>query len=167
MFTRNYIRIFSDIIVSDFATLDKDFQNIIGQEIINGNREDFSLLEYDFMSVAMCDGYDDVKVYLEIDASEDLKYYLRRLAFTLGRELKDEYFETASLKQILVSSLSAGLEGLDDLITEDDRANNRYLDPNTDDIGVSVLLLALLVETMTLSLENFNEPKKSAGSDSA
>lgn len=167
MFSRNYMRIFTDIIVSDFANLDVSFRNRITQEIFSGNHEDFSLISYDFMSIAMCDGYDDVKDYLEVYASEDLKYYLRRLAFMLGRELFEEYQEPASLRDILVQSLKAGIAGLDDLITEDDRENRRFMDPDHDVIGVSVMLLALMVESLTLSVESFDEPKKSKGSNTA
>ena len=166
MFSRNYMRIFTDIIVSDFANLDVSFRNRITQEILAGNHEDFSLISYDFMSIAMCDGYDDVKDYMEVYASEDLKYYLKRLAFMLGRELFEEYQEPASLRDILVQSLKASITGLDDLITEDDRENRRFMDPDHDVIGVSVMLLALMVESLTLSVENFDEPKKSKGSNS-
>lgn len=167
MFQRNYMRIFSDIIVSDFARLDPTYRSLIGQEIMVGNRDEFSLISYDFLSIAMQDGYDDVKDYLEVNASEDLKYYLRKMAFTLGRELHEEYQEPASLKDILLASLKAGIVSLDDLISEDDRDNKRYMDPDTDEIGVSVMLLALMVESLTLNVEQFDEPKKSKGTDTA
>lgn len=167
MFQRNYMRIFTDIIVSDYANLAPDYRVALGQEIRTGNRDDFSLLSYDFLSIAMQDGYDDVKDYLKVDASDDLLYYLRKLAFTLGRELVEEYQEKASLKDILLASLKAGINSMDDLITDDDRVNERFMDPDTDEIGVSVMLLALLVESLTLSVEHFDEPKKSKGPDSA
>lgn len=167
MFQRNYMRIFSDIIVSDFALLDPAYRSIIGREIMVGSRDEFSLISYDFLSIAMQDGYDDVKDYLEVNASEDLKYYLRKIAFTLGRELHEEYQETASLKDILLASLKAGIVSLDDLISEDDHDNKRYMDPDTDEIGVSVMLLALMVESLTLNVEQFDESKKPKGTDTA
>lgn len=160
MYKHNYMRIFTDIIVSDFAKLDPDFRNIIGRELSVGTREDFELINYDFLSIAMQDGYDDVKGYLKLNASEGLRYYLRHLAFTLGRELHEEYQEADSLKTIMLSSLKAGIVGLDDLITEDDRENDRFMDPEVDEIGVSVMLLALMVESLTLNVEDFDEPKK-------
>lgn len=167
MFQRNYMRIFTDIIVSDYARLSPEYRQSIGQEIWTGNRDDFSLISYDFLSIAMQDGYDDVKDYLEVDASDDLKYYLRKLAFTLGRELHEEYQESASLKDIMLASLKAGIASLDDLISDDDRENRRFMDPDTDEIGVSVMLLALLVETLTLDVEQFDEPKKPKGPNPA
>lgn len=167
MFQRNYMRIFSDIIVSDFARLEATYRRALGHEIMVGTRDDFSLISYDFLSIAMQDGYDDVKDYLEVDASEDLKYYLRKLAFTLGRELHEEYQESASLKDILLASLKAGITSLDDLITEDDRENKRFMDPDSHEIGVSVMLLALMIESLTLDVEQFDEPKKSKGTDTA
>ena len=167
MFQRNYMRIFTDIIVSDYARLAPEYRRTIGQEIWTGNRDDFSLISYDFLSIAMQDGYDDVKDYLEVDASDDLKYYLRKLAFTLGRELHEEYQEKTSLKQIMLASLKAGIASLDDLISDEDRENKRFMDPDTDEIGVSVMLLALLVETLTLDVEQFDEPKKPKGPNPA
>ena len=167
MYTRNYVRIFSEIIVADFASLDPEFQSIIAHELRSGSDNDVALISYDLLSVAMADGYDEVSAYLKDEASEDLHYYLRKLAFKLGRELKEEYQESASLRDILVSSLEAGIDGMDDLITPDDLENRRYLDPDDARIGVSVLLTALLIESLTLTLEDFDEPKKSAGSDSA